>query len=338
MENTQAHVELRSNTRSSTKFDDEDKILQCNAYLGTKLFMAKRIADQQKEIEILKDQLYYHTTRHTELYDVLKNLNEQLAALQRKAVKHSENLHEQDKNEINFSGDLANSFTLEGDEEDNKENKEKLIKEKFNLEHDKDKIIESLKNENLSLRKELEVFKTENLEKIFFCDKLVYEKYIVLTELNELVNCLKQVDLEMLNKFYNSQRKENNFSEKTQNLFDLSKSNYISSDYFKTISSMGIKYNILSAQSQITLLMKSFHKEGEFIINSNEKEKKIEVSSKHIFHLDENTNQSKDSILANFEKCCGLLRSYEEDLNSYVYDMNNANRPLGFPKKRSDSY
>lgn len=323
MENTQHNLELRSTTIASTKFDEEDKLLQCNAYLGTKFFMAKRIAEQQKEIETLKEQLYYQTSRHTELYDVLKQINEQLQILQRK-TKQSDNKLEPEKNEINLSGDLANSFTLEGGDEDNKEKSEK--ENQLNaVEDQKEKIIESLKNENLSIRKELEIQRTQNIDKNLFCNKVVYEKFILLTELNELVHSLKRIDLNMLNKFYVSQINQINNSE---GIFDYSKSNVISDDYYNTISSMGIKYNILSAYSQLTLLMNSVQKDGDFIINSSDNKSKIIL----------NQNENKNSFTENLEKCDGLLNTYEEELNSYVYDLKNVNRPMGFSKKRSEYY
>jgi hypothetical protein len=331
MENTHPNLELRSTSIFSKKADEDDKILQCNAYLSTKLFMAKRIADQQKEIETLKEQLIYHTTRHTELYDVLKNINEQLATYQTKLLKRAEH---QESEKLNLSGDLANSFTFEGGEEDNKE---KPPKEKLGTEDEKDKIIESLKSENLTLRKELEILKTDSLDKIFFNNKLVYEKFIVLTELNELTHCLKRVDLNLLNKFYIAKTNVNDFTEQNENIFEFSKSNINSPEFYNTISSMGIKYNILSAQSQITLLMNSAVKEGEIVSNQlNQTENKFEKTAKSFMNVSE--SQSRPSVLENLEKCCGILNSYEEELNSYVYDLKNVKRPLGFPKNRSESY
>jgi hypothetical protein len=327
MEINHPNLELRSTSILPKKVDDEDKILQCNAYLSTKLFMAKRIADQQKEIETLKEQLNYHTSRHTELYDVLKHINEQLATYNSKLQKRGENLESE---KFNLSGDLANSFTLEGGDEDNKE---KSAKEKLSNEDEKEKIIESLKNENLLLRKELENLKTDNLDKIFFNNKLVYEKFIVLTELNELIHCLKRVDLNLLNKFYAAHTNMTDFTEHNENVFDYTKSNVNSSEFYSTISSMGIKYNILSAHSQITLLMNSASKEGENASNQqNQSENKFEKNVKSF------ESQSRPSVLENVEKCCGILSSYEEELNSYVYDMKNVKRPIGFPKKRSESH
>ena len=224
---------------------------------------------------------------------------------------------------------LAKSISNLGDED----NKEKSAKEKLSTEDEKEKIIESLKNENLLLRKELENLKTDNLDKIFFNNKLVYEKFIVLTELNELIHCLKRVDLNLLNKFYAAHTNMTDFTEQNENVFEYTKSNVNSSEFYSTISSMGIKYNILSAHSQITLLMNSASKECENASNQqNQSENKFEKNVKSF------ESQSRPSVLENVEKCCGILSSYEEELNSYVYDMKNVKRPIGFPKKKSESY
>lgn len=52
--------------------DKGDLALECCGYLKTKLFMARRIAEQQIEIEELKDALYNMTVSYTNLFQFLK--------------------------------------------------------------------------------------------------------------------------------------------------------------------------------------------------------------------------------------------------------------------------
>jgi len=57
------------------KIDKSDLAQECYGYLKTKLFMAKRISDQQIEIENLKDSLLKMTINYTNLFDLLKSKN-----------------------------------------------------------------------------------------------------------------------------------------------------------------------------------------------------------------------------------------------------------------------
>lgn len=53
--------------------DKSDLALECCGYLKTKLFMARRIAEQQIEIEELKDSLFNITVNYTNLFQLLKS-------------------------------------------------------------------------------------------------------------------------------------------------------------------------------------------------------------------------------------------------------------------------
>jgi hypothetical protein len=55
------------------KFDESDLAQECYGYLKTKLFMAKRISEQQIEIENLKAALFKMTINYTNLFDLLKS-------------------------------------------------------------------------------------------------------------------------------------------------------------------------------------------------------------------------------------------------------------------------
>jgi len=89
---------------------DIDSLKQeCYGYLKTKQFMAERIFEQQKEIESLKNQVFFHSIKHIQLYDWLKFMNEQM-----KLISNSK----KEKNDITLSQqELENSFIYENGEE-----------------------------------------------------------------------------------------------------------------------------------------------------------------------------------------------------------------------------
>ena len=87
----------------------EDLTQECYAYMKTKQFMAQRIFEQQEELEMLKSQLFYHSIKHVQMYDWLKYINDQLYMI--KLKKETQN-----KEDLNFSEDLANSFVYEQNE------------------------------------------------------------------------------------------------------------------------------------------------------------------------------------------------------------------------------
>ncbi len=71
--------------------------------------MAERIFEQQKEIESLKNQVFFHSIKHIQLYDWLKFMNEQM-----KLISNSK----KEKNDITLSQqELENSFIYENGEE-----------------------------------------------------------------------------------------------------------------------------------------------------------------------------------------------------------------------------
>ena len=89
--------------------DTESLKQECYGYLKTKQFMAERIFEQQKEIESLKNQVFFHSIKHIQLYDWLKFMNEQM-----KLISTSK----KEKNDISVSHhELENSFIYENGEE-----------------------------------------------------------------------------------------------------------------------------------------------------------------------------------------------------------------------------
>ena len=97
---TSTHIEFKN----VPAYDLEDLTQECYAYMKTKQFMAQRIFEQQEELEIVKNQLFYHSIKHVQMYDWLKFINEQLQHI--KLKKESEN----NKEDMNLSADLANSL------------------------------------------------------------------------------------------------------------------------------------------------------------------------------------------------------------------------------------
>jgi hypothetical protein len=287
------YYELKSNQF----WDRDDYSQECNAYMKTKLFMAKRIAEQQNEIEFLKDQLTSQTLKHAQLYDSIKNLNENLNLLMKER-----------EDRLNFSGQLTSSLIVEegetqilkiGNEEDNgckKSKKEQKI--------EKEKIFSHIKNENLELRKELELIKDDNIKKSLNLNKIINDKFILFIELSELVMSLRRIDLNLLNNFY-----LNSIENYTQKIKMNNNLKHFGCPQ-NVISSLGIKYNILSAQSQMTLLSSADNKNS--LENTEICEKFLKTEDK-LRGFDE----SKEICLDRYYK---LIKTYENELISLALE------------------
>jgi len=67
-------MEMSAKQRNNSKtVDFQDLSLECCGYLKTKLFMAKRISDQQLQIDELKNALFNLTLKYTNLFDLFKS-------------------------------------------------------------------------------------------------------------------------------------------------------------------------------------------------------------------------------------------------------------------------
>lgn len=208
-------------------YDMDDLSQECTAYMKTKQFMAKRINQQQEEIELLKQSVMYHSSKHIQMMDMVRSLQEQI-----EFIKDNTNKKESNNNNLNLSGDEFTASIVCDD------SKDYVVSGYENVpQTDKDSNI--LKNENIELNKEIERLKYELLDKTLEFNKIKSDKFILFNELNELVLTLKRVDLDKLNTFY----KKNN-TNPSLNKLEMS-------------SSKGIKYNILSAQSHICKILRS---------------------------------------------------------------------------------
>jgi hypothetical protein len=265
--------------KQTKKYDKEDLAQKSNAYLKTKLFMAQRIAQQQKEIESLKEQLVDMTLKHSEMFDMVRSINEQLNSKD-ETVKPLMLLGSEDN--INLSQSFTDSVVFEQQQTPQVSPKEQSPR----MSQKDDKITQLLKNENLDLNKKITFFKTKEKEDSLMINKLIYEKYILFSELNELITCLKKVDNNLLNDFYlkNSEPSKRD-----------------------SVSSMGIKYNILSAHSQLLLLDQKSDEKTQISLTENNKN--IEL-----------LKQIPECKYVNLEKHVAVIKQYEEELTSKAFE------------------
>jgi hypothetical protein len=203
--------------------DLDDLNQECTAYMKTKQFMAKRIVQQQEEIEQLKQALIYHSGKHLQTFDLLKNMQEQFDLL--KELKKEKPLDLSNE-------EIVNSFICP---EDSKE----YGVDNFNYSNDRNFNDLALRKENIDLTKELERLRVTVLEKTLEINKLRSDKFLLHNELSELLNSLKKVDMDKLNNFY-----KHNLNGHVVTKSDLP-------------SIKGVKYNIMSAQSQLVKILKS---------------------------------------------------------------------------------
>ncbi len=260
----------------------QDEYFKCQAYMKTKLFMAKRIAELQNQVEVLKEQVFYYSNKYSQLNDLVISINENLA--QKTNIKIFDN---QDK--LDISGHTLKSIELDQEKANNNKNRnfhstenqaDQVLED--DIDHGSQAIINLVKSENLVLRQTLEKLNCENIEKNLKINKLSYDRYILFSELEELVNSLKTMDLNKLNEFYlDSGNQINHNSKENCNL----------------TSSMGLKYNILSAQAQMLLTenTNSFYK--EYLSSSN------------------NCKKSDSKIVIETEKYFRLLKFFEDEIS-----------------------
>lgn len=256
--------------------DIDDLAQECTAYMKTKQFMARRITQQQEEIEQLKKQLFYHSSKHLEMYELFKSLNDQLELI--KDVTTFKNT-KTPKNELNLSSDeLTNSYVI--DEKDNMLSGYENLNKNGNIENT---ILLEVKKENLDLKKENEKIKIELLEKSMDFNKVITEKFILFNELNELVNSIKKTDLNKLNSFY-----KKNINTTTLSKFDMP-------------ISRGIKYNVLSAQSQIAKILRS------------------DLISKKLARINDNIESNYDIFEKNqIDNYSNMLKKIDEDFDNLI--------------------
>lgn len=269
MDNRSTKIEFR--TIQPFQSDIEDLSQECTAYMKTKQFMAKRIHQQQEEIEALKQSVIFYSGKDIQMHEMIRNLNEQLDLLKKEreeftlGIKKNEKVGKTDTKEKEKSNDspiiledsnsdLAASFVYEDNFDltntvkkpenglknciNSAEGCESPLSIPFNSRKKNETLNKEMASEIVELRKEIEKLKIENLDKTIELNKIKTDKFIIFNELNELVNSLKRVDIDKLNSFY----KKNSNSLFTK---------------LEMPNSKGIKLNILSAQSQLNKILLS---------------------------------------------------------------------------------
>jgi hypothetical protein len=244
----------------------EDLAQECNAYMKIKDFMSKRIIELENEVDHLKLELSGQVVKNVELYEWLKNINENMSRIN--CEKHEKKKNSED-DELNFSGEFVESMNIH--EDINKEIKDDTKRDFLQL-----------KNENIELIKQNELLRNGLLHKDITINRISTDKFIILNELNELVSSLSRIDLKLLNEFY-------------QNNVDL-KANKIP---LPTV--MGIRYNIMSALSTLGTLYeeKQINTEEVKHLNNVNFSNKIFKFYQEEFEKALNENLKKRKILAN---------------------------------------
>jgi hypothetical protein len=267
MDNRSTAIEFRSMPFHS---DLDDLSQECTAYMKTKQFMAKRIHEQQEEIEILKQNVIYLSGKLFQAEEMVLHMSDQV-----KLLKESLKIQKPQEEFDLSNSELASSFIYENCEESQGEK----ITPKF---------FEELKKENFQLRKDLENYRIQILDSTIQLNKTKSDKFILFNELNEMLMSLKKVDLEKLNSFY----KINSDKILNKNEMPIAK---------------GIKYNILSAQSQLCKMMVTDSVTKKLNFNDNDESSRedklfdknqIEISQKILNKNEEDFDRLLDRKLA----------------------------------------
>jgi len=274
--------------------DTESLKQECYGYLKTKQFMAERIFEQQREIEALKNQVFFHSIKHIQMYDWLKFMNDQLKLFSQQ---------KKEKVDQNLNNELENSFIYEIDEFDTtgkkmKSPSPKTLLNNKNLQNENEeltKAINMLKTENVELKKQNEILKIENLEKNLLLNKTKSDKFVLFNELNELVHSIKTIDIKLLNKFYKKYNQDKVF---TRNEMPYS---------------MGIKYNIITAQNQLAFLIHSDLIASKSFSESYNKINDTLSEERNKLKNDNNPEkcQAKDSI--DIDNYLNVISQFEKD-------------------------
>jgi predicted nucleic acid-binding protein len=217
-------------------FEDEDIKQEALAYIKTKTFMARRIFEQQSEIETLKEQLFEMNVKYMKLFESHKLLANQISN------------HLKQEN-LSVSGDLTNSIEL--DDPKDKDNGNTLnIASEFSADFlvlDEKKnfgnLLQQFKIESIEMGKEVEALRLENSLKDLTINKLNSDKLLLFNELSELVFGLKKMNLEVLNKIYKDTVTPKSIT-----------------------SGLGIRMNIMSACNQLSMV--SVNSNSEIDVNS----------------------------------------------------------------------
>jgi len=334
MDSQKSKIEFRYNPNQT---DIEDMSQECTAYLKTKLFMANRIYQQQEEIEMLKQNVIFHSGKHIQMHEMLKNITEQIELIEPVINKTKQEIEirmvnnnsldvSNESNEFNefiVSKEISTSFVFEDmgnldkneliDDNKNRGNIEQNTNRNniINSNHDKLNCNEKIHEENIPnpiKPGQLTHLTNENIELKKQMEKMKIQLLEQTLELNKLKSD-KFILFNELNEIIQSLRRvdldllnnyvKNNSKVKTFNKFEMP-------------SAKGLKYNVLSAQCQLGKIIKS-----DLI---TKKLNQIEEDCKIIGEEEKAKNkvEKKESNLLQMEMYLNLLKKTEEEFDALL--------------------
>jgi hypothetical protein len=337
MDPKKSKIEFRYNPNQT---DFEDMSQECTAYLKTKLFMANRIYQQQEEIEMLKQNVIFHSGKHIQMHEMLKNITEQIELIkpvinktrQEEEIRMVNNNSLDDSNEFNefvVSNEIATSFVIEDMDNfgknvlmcDNKirRNFEQNTNQNYIITEHHDKLNNNDKNheenipsplsyENNKQPSQLTQVRNENIELKKQMEKMKIQLLEQTLELNKLKSD-KFILFNELNEIIQSLRRVdldllNNYVKNNSKVKTFNK--------FEMPSAKGLKYNVLSAQCQLGKIIKS-----DLI---TKKLDQIDEDCKIIGAEEKAKNklENKDSNLLQMEMYLNLLKKTEEEFDALL--------------------
>jgi hypothetical protein len=213
----------------------------------------------ENTVDFLKSELTLQVAKNAQMLEWMKTFN---SSLEEKTENNFNNkMHEESvcfeisKSEVNLSGEMTDSILIVDKDQElqimnitQSPKQEQIEKEQIQdiiNKNEENFNINQIRIENLELIKENEKLRNLNLNKNLKINKLQTDKLILINELQELLNSLSRVDMKSLNKFF---------------------SENCSGRKLDVPSSLGVKYNILSTYSCMSLMLR--HKEDSLNIKN----------------------------------------------------------------------
>jgi hypothetical protein len=296
------------------RIDQEDLAQECNAYMKIKHFMANRIAELESQVDKLQKAYSLQLMSNLALNDLLQSYNFLKLKIQTQECKckpskldlskdsiESIPLKKNDDSRLYSKGVFYNEVDDEIYLEDRPDEAQNIKDHKENFNVDKEKLIENSTYEiicqNIKLSEENVKLKNDLDAKNFNLSKLMTEKVLLINELRELLNSLNKIEFKNLDKLFLINTEISKKVIKIDSMYKLD-----------VPSSLGIKYNILSAYSMISSqIFSNLQPEGETGIQASSLLEGI-INSRKIFKFFEkefenilNRNLTKQSILKEYD-------------------------------------
>jgi hypothetical protein len=264
------------------RVDQEDLAQECNAYMKIKLFMANRIAELELQVDKLQKDFSMQLMSNLALNDLIKSYNflntninaeeineckckrskldlskDSIESISLLGIAESSVFDNEIKKGVNYNDvdDNINS-QVNNDDRQNEAYNFKGLKQNFNFfnmspteeKRKNNSLYEKIICQNVKLAEENIKLKDDLQIKNFNLSKLMTEKVLLINELRELLNSLNKIEFHDLDKLFlrNSEITSKIIRTDAINKLDVP-------------SSLGIKYNILSAYSIISSLLFSYN-------------------------------------------------------------------------------